>query len=145
MMKKMITRGVTVVGFAAAVWVVWPAFLYFGFIALFWSQRSYAVFPGAATGAAALCGLALIRPSRLLDAVAIPSALGLCACAVAGRLHDFTAYGEPAPGPWEWINSMSLLGTITLLVMVGAKFMCNRQMEPNNGVDRYVSPAEDGG
>ena len=74
-------------------------------------------------------------PPRLALAI---SAI-LLALSLVGLFIDFTTYGQPAPGLWEWVNGMSPIASTAILFLV---FGNNRLVKKTL---REVSPGQNVG
>lgn len=147
-MNKSVKIFLGIATIVAAVWAAWGAAVYAGFIATFFCQRFYAIFPAVAVIGYLAETTFIIRPKKYLIFPALFSTVATCTLCVAGVVHDFVDPTEGEPGAWEWINGTSLSASAILAIavvvqtvrFVKGKRKPNQVPVPVNTVRKFADP-----
>ena len=59
-----------------------------------------------------------IRPIIFRNYIFLVCAFALLSISIVGHIHDFTAYGESSPGPWEWVNNIPFFVSVPFIALV---------------------------
>lgn len=114
MSQLKIERTMEIIILLASLYVAWPAAV-FSALLLVWAPK-FSAAPMLFLFICLSCPY-LFRKSSLTAALTgLAAAAIMVAVAILGRLVDFTAYEEGAPGPYEWVNSTSLMAAMAVLL-----------------------------
>ena len=89
-----------------------------GILIALWGSSWLVLAPLAVVFGYTIAVASMFAWKRVSPRLALAISAILVALSLVGLFVDFTTYGQPAPGLWEWVNGMSPIASIAILVLV---------------------------
>ncbi len=102
----------------AALWAAFGTALYALFIAVSFCGRGYAIYPAMVVVCYLMQVRFVLRPLTASPVAAWLASAVTCGVAALGGAYGFVDATEGEPGPWDWMNGQSLLGSALLASIV---------------------------
>ena len=134
-MKPLVEITVRLGAIGAALWAASSTALYALFIAVFFSEKSYALYPALVVACYLVQVRFATRPRTASAIAAWLASAGTCGIAAVGGAYGFVDITEGEPGPWDWMNGQSLLGAALLASLLVSQTLRRAPNKPD-GADR---------
>jgi hypothetical protein len=89
-----------------------------GILIALWAKTWLILVPVAVLISYAIAVASLFAWKKFPLRLALAISAILLALSLVGLMFDFTDYGQPAPGLWEWINGMSPTASAAILILI---------------------------